>query len=124
MSIKRELSIDQQKQLYNALYDRIIDLHMVEYRNDLKFFTEEMRNKGRKGIVLLDYTNIKDMIDAVKNKKFFYEWVPQNDASKIKYNGVRDAMITMNASRDCVLVCSLVLSVKHLYVNCVKIRDI
>ena len=118
------LTIDQQKELYNKLYDRIIELHSNEYKNDLNQFTNHARSKGWKGIVLLDYTNIKDMIQSVKNKMFLYQWIPINDARKIGHSGVSAALMTMNGKRDCVLVCSLSLSLKHLYINCIKYKDI
>ena len=101
-----------------------VEFHTGELRQELKEFTKEMRKNGYKGMVMLDYTDIKDMIAAVKNKNFIYEWIPQNEASRIKHYGIREAMASMNTGRDCVFVCSLVLGVKHLYVNCIKIRDI
>ncbi|XWV26298.1 putative orfan [Tupanvirus soda lake] len=118
------LTIDQQKNLYNGLYDHIIDLHTMEYKSQLKNFTQYAREKGWKGIVLLDYTNIKDMIQAVKNKDFGYQWIPEREARKIKHGGIPHALLTMKPHSDCVLVCSLSLSEKHLYVNCIKITNI
>jgi len=118
------LSIDQQKKLYNKLYDYIIDLHCGEFKKQLVIFTEFEREKGLKGIILLDYTNIKDMIASVKNKDFNYQWIPKNEASKIRHSGIPESLATANPKKDCIFVCSLSLSLKHLYVNCVKFRDI
>ena len=119
------LSMEQQKELYNKLYELIIELHSNgEYRNELKKITQDHRIKGHKGIVLLDYTNITDMIAAVKNKSFYYEWIPKNEAFKIKHSGISQAITFMNPCKDCVFVCSLSLSLKHLYINCTKIKDI
>lgn len=118
------LTVEQIKRLYHAFYDRIIELHNTELKNNLINFTKHARNKGRKGIVMLDYVNIDSMIDAVKNKDFKYEWISRNKAAKIKHIGMRNALITMNPSNDCVLVCSLSISLKHLYINCIKFLDI
>ena len=118
------LTISQQKQLYDSLYDRIIDMHSDELKNDLTEFTKYHRNKNHKGIVLLDYNNTIDMIDSVKNKNFRYEWIPENAATKIRHAAIPSALITMNAKTDCVLVCSLSLTQKHLYVNCIKFKDL
>ena len=118
------LTIPQQKQLYENLYDHILDIHSNSLKHDLNDFTKQYRKRGLKGIVLLDYSNIKDMIDSVKNKNYQYEWVKQGDALKIKHAGIPSALITMNSRKDCILVCSLSLNPKHLYVNCVKFRDI
>ena len=118
------LTIEQQKELYNNFYDVIIDLHSLEYKTELKNFTDHYRNKGLKGIVLLDYTNTKDMIHCVKNKDFQYKWIPEKEARRIKHAGIPHALLTMKPNRDCILVCSLSLSLKHLYVNCVKFTDI
>jgi hypothetical protein len=118
------LTIDQQKSLYDGFYDHIIDLHSTQFKNDLKEFTEYARNKGWKGIVLLDYTNIKDMIQSVKHKYFQYKWIPEKDARKIKHANIPQALMTMRPHKDCIFVCSLSLSEKHLYVNCVKFMDI
>lgn len=118
------LSVPQQKQLFESLYDHIIDSHSVKLKEDLSEFTKSYRSRGLKGIVLLDYLNIKDMIDAVKNENYQYEWVKQSDATKIKHAAIPSALITMNSRKDCILVCSLSLSAKHLYVDCVKFRDI
>ena len=118
------LSIPQQKQLYENLYDHVLDIHSNGLKQDLVDFTEQYRKKGFKGIVLLDYANTKDMVESVKNKNYQYQWVRQADALKIKHAGISPALITMNCRKDCILVCSLSLSPKHLYVNCVKFRDI
>lgn len=122
--IKMSLTIEQQKELYLGLYDRIVELHTADFKQELIKFTEPYRNKGSKGIVLIDYTDITDMFAAVKDKSFFYEWVDYKDALKIKHTGVSAALNTMNAKKDCVLVGSLSLSLQHYYVNCVKIKDI
>ena len=118
------LTIDQQKILYNKLYERIIDLHVSEFKKDLNEFTKNYRNKKYKGIVLLDYINIKDMILSVKNKNFVYQWVSKNDAQHIKYGAINKALLSMDPKTDCILACSLTFSLEHLYVNCVKIKDI
>lgn len=118
------LTIEQQKKLYNHFYDEILDLHSLDYKNNLKDFTEYARKNGQKGIVLLDYTNTKDMIDSVQNKFFQYEWIPEREARKIKHAGIPSALLTMNSYKDCILVVSLSLSLKHLYVNCVKFTNI
>jgi len=124
------LTIDQQKELYLGLYDHIVNLHVDInthgdiFKNDLISFTKEFRHRKYKGIVLLDYTNITDMIGAVKNKKFNYQWVKRDEAMTINHRGVTQALTTMNPTSDCVLVCSLSLSLKHLYINCVKIRNL
>ena len=122
--MQNSLSIEQQKRLYSSLYDIIIEMHSKELKNELRIYTQTQRLKGSKGIILLDYTNVKDMIDAVKNKSFFYEWIPKNDALKIKHAGIPSAILSMNPCKDCVLVCSLSLSLKHLYVDCMKFKDI
>lgn len=118
------LTIDQQKQLYDGLCDRIIELHLNKFKNELRKFTNNMRNRGQKGVVLVSYTNITDMIMSVKNNTFFYEWVPKEDALKIKHVGITNAIMMMDPKKDCVVACSLSLSLKHLYVNCFKIKDI
>lgn len=118
------LSIEQQKELYNGLCNYIIELHYKELKNNLKNFTENFRSKGFKGVVLIDFFNTKDMVESVKNKNFNYQWIPRNDAMKIKHNGIQNALNTMNPTKDCVLVCSLSLSQKHLYINCIKYKDI
>lgn len=118
------LTIEQQKELYDKLYDRIIDIHSVEFKNELIKYTEDARTRGSKGILLIDYSNITDMIQSVKTKSFNYEWISQKDAAKIKHTGLQNALLTMNTKRDCVLVCSLSISLKHLYINCVKFRDV
>jgi hypothetical protein len=118
------LTITQQKQLYEGLYDRIIDLHSITRKNALKEFTEYHRNKNHKGIVLLDYSNVKDMIESVKSQNFNYQWIPKNEASKIRHSSIPHAMLTMNAKTDCILVCSLSLNMQHLYIDCMKFKDI
>lgn len=120
------LTIEQTKRLYNALYERIVELHFddEEFKNKLKMFTSRQRSKGWKGMILLDYTNIDQMISAVKNKNFEYEWIPKNKASMIKHQGIRSAVTMMNPKTDCVLTCSLSMSLQHLYINCVKIKNI
>ena len=118
------LTISQQKEIYDNLYDHIIDLHSLSLKEDLKNFTKDYREKRHKGIVLLSYSSTKDMIDAVKNKTFFYDWIPKNDAVKLKHSAIPNALITMNSKTDCIFVCSLELSAKHFYINCMKFKDI
>lgn len=118
------LTIEQQKRLYDRLNEKIIELHSGELKPELAKFTEEYRAKGQKGIVLIDYINITNMISSVKNKSFFYEWVPRAEAEQLKHRGISSALMSMNATNDCVFVCSLTLSLKHLYINCVKLKDV
>ncbi len=118
------LSIEQQKTLNDALYDHILELHSGELQKDLVLFTKNARVNKKKGIVLLDYLNIDDMINSVKNKNFEYQWISETKAKKIKHAGIRSALITMKSNQDCVFVCSLSISQKHLYINCAKFRDI
>ncbi len=121
---QKSLTMEQQKALYLGLYDRVIDLHSGIFKPELKKYTDIYRTDRTKGIILLDYTSIQEMIESVKNKNFYYQWVSENDAKKIKYAGISAALLTMNAGRDCVLVCSLSLGPKHIYVNCTKFKDI
>lgn len=118
------LSVHQQKQLYDRLYQRIVELHTDDFKNDIKIFSEEFRNKNLKGIILLNYYSIKEMVESVKTKNFNYEWIPKNEAKLMQHNGITSALVTMNAKSDCVLCCSLVLNSKHLYINCTKMKDI
>lgn len=64
------------------------------------------------------------MIQTVKNKDFNYQWIPEKETRRIKHAGIPHSLITMRPHKDCILVCSLSLSEKHLYVNCVKMTDI
>lgn len=116
------LTSDQQKQLYNAYYDYIMDLHITELKQDLiKFFLEQ---KGSKGLVSISYTDIKDMIASVKNKNFSYAWIDKTDALKLKHPGIKQAVTSANPKTDCVLAISLVVGKGHYYVNCTKIKNL
>jgi len=125
------LTIAQQKKLYDGYFDHITDIHLQEFKKDLCEFTINTRSRGEKGIVLLDYTSIKDMILLIKQKLYLYKWIPHVDATKIKSAGVREALLTVNPKTDCILVCSLQVfdetskqSNTHLYINCVKFKNI
>jgi hypothetical protein len=118
------MTLEQQKNLYDGLYEHIVSLHTTTFKKNLGEFTQYARSKGWKGIVLLDYYNIKDMIESVKTKTFTYQWISKNDAQRIRHNGISPAIASMNPKNDCVFVCSLSISLKHLYVNCIKFKDL
>lgn len=119
------ITIEQTKKLYRAFYERILELHVDgEFKNNLINFTNKARTKEWRGLVLLDYTNIEQMISALKNKDFEYEWISKNKASLIKHQGIRNALITMNPKTDCVFACSLSLGPQRLYIDCIKIKNI
>lgn len=117
------LTIDQQKRLFDEFYDYITDLHTSDMQS-LKLFTLEHRKKNQKGVVLLEYYSIKEMIQSVKNKDFQYQWIPKVEVNRIQHNAIPTAVATMNPKKDCIFVCSLLLEKNHQYVNLCKIKDL
>jgi|SRR5579872_4391645 len=118
------LTQDQQRDLYAKLFECIGDLHQGQLKNDLAIFTKEYRLKKQKGIVLLHYADTKEMIQSVKNKWFWYSWVPKNEVVKYNHSGVNQAIAQMDPKSDCVLACSLEFSKKHLHMNCYKVKNV
>lgn len=57
------------------------------------------------------------MIQAVKNKWFWYAWIPKNEVAKYNHSGVNQAIAQMDPKSDCGLACSLEFSKKHLYID-------
>lgn len=117
------LTIDQQKRLFDEFYDYITDLH-VSNMQDLKQFTFDYRNKNQKGVVLLEYYSIKEMIQSVKNKDFQYQWVSRDEIGRINHNAIPSALASMSPKKDCIFVCSLLLEKNHQYVNLCKMKDL
>lgn len=115
------LSIDQTKQLYNALCQRIVELHNNEIKNNIIEFTKNAREKKWIGTVMINVTSIDELIFDIKNKKFDYTWMPKNKAIKIKHDGLRHALLNHNPKNECIITFSIMLEKNHMYINCFKI---
>jgi hypothetical protein len=118
------LSAAEQRELFAGLFEHIGEVHLTGHRQDLVEFTQEYRNRRKKGIVLLHYNTTKDMIQSVKHDKFLYTWIGENEARHFKHNGIQSAVTTMNPKEDCVLAASLQLGTNHIHMNCYKFSKI
>lgn len=124
--VERPLTLTQaeQRELFAGLFEHIGELHMAENKMDLADFTKDQRNRRKKGIVLLNYNDTKDLIQAVRFKKFIYEWIPENEAKKFKHIGINKALMAMNPKNDCILASSLKMGAQHYHMNCYKLANI
>lgn len=122
--IKLELTIDQKKELYNRTYTRIIELLSGQLKQQLKDFIEPYRNRGQKGVVLLDYWTTASFIQSVANKRLYFSWLPKNEALQLKYMGMQRIMNLMNAKTDCIVAIRLYISKSHAYINCSNLKQI
>jgi hypothetical protein len=118
------LTQPEQRELFAGLFEYIGELHTAANKTDLADFTKDLRNKRKKGIVLLHYNDTKDMIQSVKLKKFVYEWIPENEAKKFKHIGINKALMAMNPRNDCILASSLKMGAHHFHMNCYKFANI
>lgn len=119
------LSTRQKKELFLALFDRIIELHSTGApKEKLKNFIHGHRQKRTRGVVYMYFAGTREMVASVKSREFDYDWLGAREANQLGHSGVGQAVASMNPSRDCVLVCAIQIENKHLYINCTKMRDI
>jgi hypothetical protein len=122
--VKLELTIDQKKELYNRTYTRIMELLSRQLKQQLKDFIEPYRNRGQKGVVLLDYWTTANLIQSVADKRLYFSWLPKNEALQLKYMGLQRIMSLMNAKTDCIVAVRLCISKNHAYINCTNLKQI
>jgi hypothetical protein len=112
----------QTRQLFLELSDHISDVHLDKLKKDLSEVTHDRRMNREKGVLMLHFKSIKDMILCIKKEVFLYQWVTKSEANGYKHNGIDAALNEMNPSTECILVCSIEISKKHMCMSCYRIK--